>query len=138
MIKVQKVFIPVMALALALVAVQCKESNPSEVEVSDVVELYKAGSAQILDVRTKQEYQGAHVPNSTLITLQDIYAQSVEIPFAKESTIYVICRSGNRSKSAADFLRKNGYTKAVSIKGGIMQWMAEGLPVNQQGAASDN
>ena len=134
MIKVQKAFIPVVALALALFAVQCKENNATEVEVSEIADLYKEGKAQILDVRTQQEYQGAHIPNSTLITLQDIYAESVEIPFAKDSTIYVICRSGNRSKSATDFLRKKGYTQAVSIKGGIMQWVAEGLPVNQGGA----
>ena len=133
MIQTKKMFIPVVAIALALFAVQCKESVRTEVAVSEIADDYKAGNIQILDVRTVQEFQGAHIPSSTLIPAQDIYAKTRELPYDKGSTIYVICRSGNRSKAAADFLRKNGYPNAISVQGGILQWMAQGLPVEQPG-----
>ncbi|OFI06977.1 thiosulfate sulfurtransferase PspE precursor [Clostridium acetireducens DSM 10703] len=75
----------------------------------------------ILDVRTKKEYRKEHIPNSVLIPL-NILDREVEnkIP-NKDSTIFVYCRTGNRSKSASNILIKKGYMNVYDL-GGIEKW----------------
>jgi len=85
-------------------------------------------SVQILDVRTVPEYTDGHVPGAILLPLDQVTA-GADIPFAKDSTIYVICRSGNRSMAATNYLRDNGYAGAVSVASGTSGWMAMGKMV---------
>lgn len=79
----------------------------------------------ILDVREDFEYASAHIPNAQLLPLGEIDAESAEavIP-SKESTVLVYCRSGNRSKAAAELLVELGYTNVYEF-GGIITWPYE-------------
>ncbi len=72
--------------------------------------------ASLLDVRTKEEYEDGHFEGATLFPLQDI--ESGRLPdVAKDTTIYVYCRSGNRSSQASQLLKKAGYTNIVDLGG---------------------
>jgi sulfur dioxygenase len=42
--------------------------------------------------------------------------------------LMTLCRSGKRSALAANILKQNGWDKVANIKGGLLQWQAEGLP----------
>ena len=75
----------------------------------------------ILDVRTQEEYSQGHIPNAILIPHQSISDESKEILKDKEQLILVYCRSGNRSKVAAEALTELGYTNVVEF-GGINDW----------------
>ena len=79
----------------------------------------------ILDVREDFEYASGHIPNAQLLPLGEIDAESAEavIP-SKESTVLVYCRSGNRSKAAAELLVELGYTNVYEF-GGIVTWPYE-------------
>lgn len=75
----------------------------------------------ILDVRTPGEYAEGHIPKAVLLPNETIGSQPpVELP-NKEQLIMVYCRSGNRSKQAAQKLAKLGYTNIVEF-GGINTW----------------
>ena len=50
-----------------------------------------------------------------------------EIP--RDRQVLLICRSGNRSRTAAQTLRGAGYTDLVNVSGGTMAWMRQGLPL---------
>lgn len=78
----------------------------------------------LLDVRTVEENKTIRIPGSTLIPLDklELSAES-EIP-DKERTIYVYCRSGNRSLSAVKILLKLGYKNVYDL-GGINKWPYE-------------
>ena len=78
----------------------------------------------ILDVRTLQEYQEGHIPGAICIPNETIGTEDIpELP-DKEQLILVYCRSGNRSKQAAQKLVKLGYTNVVEF-GGIRDWTGE-------------
>lgn len=78
----------------------------------------------ILDVRTDEEYAGGHIPGAILIPHDDIADQAEEILTDKDQLILVYCRSGNRSRQAAEALAELGYTNVVDF-GGINDWPYE-------------
>lgn len=78
----------------------------------------------ILDVRTQEEYETAHIPGAICIPNETIGTEDIpELP-DKEQLILVYCRSGNRSKQASEKLAKQGYTNIVEF-GGINSWPGE-------------
>ena len=79
----------------------------------------------ILDVREQNEYDTGHIPGAVLLPVGTIDADSAAalIP-AKDATLLVYCRSGNRSKTAALALAELGYS-AVYEFGGIRTWRYE-------------
>lgn len=78
----------------------------------------------ILDVRTRQEYETAHIPGAVCIPNETIGAGDIpELP-DKDRLILVYCRSGNRSRQAAEKLVRLGYTNIVEF-GGINDWRGE-------------
>lgn len=78
----------------------------------------------ILDVRTEDEYNSGHIENSVLIPVDDLEDKAEELLVNKEQKILVYCRSGNRSKKAADLLVEMGYTNVYDL-GGIKDWPYE-------------
>lgn len=93
----------------------------------------KADSVQLLDVRTPQEYAEGHIDGALNINIQsDDFRRLVEKELSKDSTILVYCRSGRRSMEAAEILTELEY-KVVNLKGGIIGWKEDGLPVTTEG-----
>ncbi len=78
----------------------------------------------ILDVRTQEEYDEAHIPGAIVIPNTEIEARAEsELP-DKNQMILVYCRSGRRSKLAAEILVELGYTNIYEF-GGIIDWPYE-------------
>ncbi len=78
----------------------------------------------ILDVRTEEEFAEGHIPGAILIP-HDAIADQAEATLAnKDQLILVYCRSGNRSRQAAEALAELGYTNVVEF-GGINDWPYE-------------
>lgn len=73
-----------------------------------------SAGGQLLDVRTVEEFQDGHIEGATNLPLQSI--QSGESPVAqKDKTVYVYCRSGNRSAQASELLKQAGYQHVVDL-----------------------
>ena len=81
----------------------------------------------ILDVRRPDEYAAGHIPNAINVANESIGTDEMdeisELP-DKDQLIMVYCRSGRRSKEAAEKLVKLGYTNIVEF-GGILDWKGE-------------
>jgi len=75
----------------------------------------------LLDVRTREEYLENHIPKSTLIPLYVLEMEASNKLPDKQATIFVYCRSGNRSRAAVKRLLKQGYTNLFDL-GGIIRW----------------
>ena len=82
----------------------------------------------ILDVRTPAEYSAGHVPTARNITHEQIDARLAELADARDKEIVVYCRSGRRSQTALESLRKAGYTRLRHLEGDYMAWQAAGQP----------
>ena len=78
----------------------------------------------IIDARTEAEYAEGHIPGAILIPEYEISEQSEAKLPDKDELILVYCRSGRRSKIAAEELVKLGYTNVKEF-GGIIDWKYE-------------
>ena len=78
----------------------------------------------ILDVRTREEYDEGHIPGAILIPNTAIEAKAEDVLTDKNQLILVYCRSGRRSKIAAEALAELGYTNIKEF-GGIIDWPYE-------------
>ena len=78
----------------------------------------------ILDVRTQEEYDEGHIPGAILIPYTQIEEKANEMLLDKDQLILVYCRSGRRSKIAAEALAELGYTNIKEF-GGIIDWPYE-------------
>ena len=78
----------------------------------------------ILDTRTQEEYDEGHIPGAILIPYDEILEKAEGVLTDKDQLILVYCRSGRRSKLAAQDLVKLGYTKIKEF-GGIIDWPYE-------------
>jgi rhodanese-related sulfurtransferase len=85
-----------------------------------VIDCKNTNGSILLDVRTKEEYSGGHIPGSINIPLQEISRVGKEIP-DKSTPIYSYCLSGVRSSQAISCLRDMGYTAVTNI-GGINRY----------------
>jgi len=79
----------------------------------------------VLDVREQEEYDTGHIPGAVLLPVGTISADTAAAVIPENDTeVLVYCRSGNRSKTAAQALADLGYTNIYEF-GGINTWPYE-------------
>jgi rhodanese-related sulfurtransferase len=82
--------------------------------------------AQLVDVRTAEEYAQGHLAGSKLVPVQELEGRLGELDKGRPTLLY--CRSGRRSQQAFDILKGAGFRDLHNIPGGIEAWKAAGLP----------
>ena len=78
----------------------------------------------IVDVRTQREYEEGHIPKAVCIPNESIDKEPPSLLSDKGQEIFIYCRSGRRSKEAAQKLADMGYRNIVEF-GGIIDWHGE-------------
>ena len=78
---------------------------------------------QLVDVRTPREYKGGHIGKAINIDLFQggSFKQAFE-KLDKNKPVYIYCRTGSRSRKAAQKILDMGFEKVYDLKGGIMRW----------------
>ena len=76
----------------------------------------------ILDVRTKEEYDGGHIQGAKLIPVQVLPTKVSELEKYKDMPVLVYCASGGRSPRAVDTLANNDFTNIYHLSRGISSW----------------
>ena len=125
----RKLIILLLAVMLLTACGQDKENNQGAVYVNITAEEAKEimdtkEGYIILDVRTQEEYEQGHIPGAILIPDTEINAEVEKVLTDKDQLILVYCRSGRRSKLAAEALVELGYTNIKEF-GGIIDWPYE-------------
>ena len=93
-----------------------------QITMQEAAQLMKTEQNYILlDVRSDMEYSAGHIPGAVLLPNETIGSDPIPQLPDKDQLIMVYCRSGNRSKQAAEKLVRLGYTNVVEI-GGIHSW----------------
>jgi rhodanese-related sulfurtransferase len=85
-----------------------------------------ADDALVVDVREADEYTAGHVPGARPMPLRSVPNRCDELPTNRP--VFVICASGNRSKTAADWMNSRGID-AYSVAGGTGAWARTGRPI---------
>ena len=115
----------IMTMLLVLLLAGCTFSSYRKITSQQGKEMLQSDSSVILlDVRTVEENKEIRIPNSLLLPLDELEANAEVFMSDKSATIIVYCRSGNRSKEAADILIELGYTNVLDM-GGIIDWPYE-------------
>jgi thioredoxin len=84
-------------------------------------------NAQIIDVRTPQEFASGHIDNAVNIDwLGDNFVANVE-KLDKTKPVFVYCKTSNRSPQAAKKLEELGFATIYNMQGGLLKWDAEGF-----------
>ena len=92
-------------------------------------EKHLASGAQLLDVRTKEEWDEGHLKGATLVPVtEEGFLAKAKAALDPKKAVVVYCRSGRRSAKAAEQLRTAGFT-VYDLDGGITAWKAAGKPV---------
>ena len=96
-----------------------------KISAEDAYEMMVSQEVVVVDVRTREEYDGGHIENAVLVPNESIGSEMPEALPDKEATLLVYCRSGRRSKDAAQKLLALGYRgKAI---GGALDALLSGV-----------
>ena len=106
----------------------CFSSTPfKSVDAKDFEKAIQRKNVVLLDVRTQDEFQTAHIPNSINIDVLSADFEQVAISqLPKEKTIAIYCRSGKRSKKACEILAQKGYSHLLELNSGFNGWVDSG------------
>ncbi|MCG3207499.1 MAG: Thiosulfate sulfurtransferase GlpE [Anaerolineae bacterium] len=110
-------------------AVADVSSLPVDINAQTVDSLRNRDDVVILDVREDYEYAEGHIPGAVLLPLGQIPNRLAEIP--KDKTVIAVCRSGNRSNQATQFLRQQGFDNVHNMTGGMNSWSSAGYQVEK-------
>jgi rhodanese-related sulfurtransferase len=95
---------------------------------TDAVRLVNAG-ALVIDVRDAKAYEAGHIIDARSIPAGEVAEKTESIKKFKEKPVLMYCDSGFASTAAAKALKAVGFTKVVSLRGGLQSWLQENLPV---------
>jgi glyoxylase-like metal-dependent hydrolase (beta-lactamase superfamily II) len=106
-----------------------RELTPNQVRV--LLETFPG--PVLLDVREPEEYTGelGHIAGSILLPLKDLPSRASGLDKYKERHIIAICRAGVRSTTAAAILTALGFEHVSNLKGGMLDWNNQNLPVER-------
>jgi rhodanese-related sulfurtransferase len=103
---------------------------------ADAVRLANSG-ALLLDVRGSQEYEAGHIIEARNVPAAELAAKAETLKKYKEKPVLVYCENGAASGDAANKLRAAGFTKVVTLRGGLQSWRQENLPLVKGAARKD-
>ncbi|MGI9116408.1 MAG: rhodanese-like domain-containing protein [Gaiellales bacterium] len=92
---------------------------------AEVQELQRTG-ALLVDVRERDEWEAGRIPGAVHLPLSELAQRWRELPDA-DATVFV-CRSGARSRQAADAFAAAGRAGCANLHGGSQAWVQAGLP----------
>lgn len=92
-------------------------------------------NAQLLDVRSAEEYKTGHIAHALLADINDKNTFTEKIStLDKTKPVYIYCLGGSRSHAAAQWMRSSGFTEVIELGGGFKTWTSAGKPVEKTSA----
>ncbi len=95
----------------------------ARIDHQDMVKNVVGKKVQLVDVRTSQEYGEGHIEGAININVMEntLFKEQIN-SLSKEEPVYLYCKSGVRSKRAAEILEKEGFQKIFDYSGGYDDW----------------
>jgi thioredoxin len=115
---------------------QNTKTNLSATEFADKIK--ELPTAPILDVRTPDEFSKGHLSNAFNYDWNGNEFDKQIAMLDKSKPVFVYCLSGNRSSSAANKMRSDGFKTVYELNGGIMKWRGANLPETTDNTTATN
>ena len=114
-------------LLLSILQGQVKGANM--VSALEMPQLQRDPKSVVVDVNLPADFKASHIPDAVNFQLDDLNADNKALLKYKDCTTIVVCQSGSRSTKAAKKLVGLGFNKVTILRGGLMSWTKENLPV---------
>jgi rhodanese-related sulfurtransferase len=115
-------------LAVVFYELRLRMAGATNVSVADAVRLINKG-ALVVDVRKPDDFAAGHIVNARNVALDKLQQGDDALGKKKDKILLTVCDTGASAGRAAGLLRQAGYENSFSIKGGLLGWRAENLPV---------
>ena len=116
-------------ILIIFILLSCQDNKKFEIlKYSDFKDKIESSDVILIDVRTPMEYSQGHIQGSVNVDFKEEkdfqnYFKNLD----KSETIFLYCRSGNRSKKSAEKLIDLGFNKIYDLEGGFIEWNLEEL-----------
>jgi rhodanese-related sulfurtransferase len=115
----------VLLVLVAVMTISCQSQPHSNSLVLNAPE-YKTEinkeNVQLIDVRTPSEFEAGAIPNAVNVNVNEATFDEKIQKLDKTKPVYVYCRSGARSQTAAYKMVEMGFEKVIDLKGGYLSW----------------
>jgi rhodanese-related sulfurtransferase len=118
----------ILAVLAVVIEMRHRSRGGSSVGTADAVRLANSG-ALLLDVRDAKDYEAGHIIEARNIPASEVATRAESLKKFKEKPVIVYCDGGFTSAGAARALRASGFTKVVTLSGGLNSWRQENLPL---------
>jgi rhodanese-related sulfurtransferase len=108
--------------------IRLKSQGLGNISNADAVRLINRG-AVVIDVREPEAYRHGHIANARNVQMAELQANPDALKRQKKKVLLAVCENGATSAKAAGMLRKAGYEKVFSLKGGLSGWRSDNLPL---------
>jgi rhodanese-related sulfurtransferase len=102
-----------------------------EVGPFEAVQLINRRDALVLDVRDTGDYASGHIANARHLQESQVADRLKELEKYKARPVVVACRTGSRAPAVSALLRKQGFTEAFALRGGVAAWLQASLPLEK-------
>lgn len=124
----KKILLQLTAFFFLLTSCTGQNKGVQTIEPKDfAAKLAQNPNAQLLDVRTPEEFSSDHISKAVNVNWNDPSFVNNVATYDKTKPIYVYCKAGGRSAQAAAKLAEMGFTEIYNLNGGMMKWNSEGL-----------
>jgi rhodanese-related sulfurtransferase len=96
------------------------------------LETWRSRGALIVDVREAEEFTGGRIPQAINLPLSQIDVRLGELNASVDTEILLVCRSGNRSRNAGEYLEALGFKNLGNLLGGTSAWVQAGLELEME------
>ncbi|MBU3600160.1 rhodanese-like domain-containing protein [Polynucleobacter sp. 30F-ANTBAC] len=103
--------------------------NKQLLSVHTAIQWVNQRNAQIVDIRTDQEYKTGHIANSKHLPLAELDGGIPKLRLDARKPVILVCLSGSRANTAARKFKKAGFDEVACMEGGVSAWNQAGLPL---------
>lgn len=117
-------------ISAALLIQNLLADNKGNLNPVQATEMINHEDAVVIDVRPAADFSKGHIINAINVPATNLQNQMNQLQKYKDKTVIVSCRSGAQSSVVRKQLIKEGFEKVFNLKGGILNWQADNLPVS--------
>lgn len=125
-----KKWINMLLLFIGMGTAMAQNGNILSVPADEFEQAIKSKKIQLIDVRTPAEYKSGHIKGAKNIDVRNRNFDKQILMLKKRVPVAVYCRSGNRSKTAAQKLTEKGFT-VIELDHGFNEWSGKGKPIEK-------
>lgn len=114
---------------LLLSIMQGNVAGANTVSALEMPQLQRDKKSQVVDVNAASHFASQHIPQSLNFPLEELNAENKALLKHKDKTVILVCQTGSRSTKAAKKLLTLGFSNVNILRGGLVSWTKENLPV---------